>query len=492
MYIHNVRYGFATNSSSTHSIVLIGKNQSVSDDTDGQSFGWNFFTAKSEEAKRQYMGQQVKYAFENVHHLGSEEAAIIASNWAGTYIDPEGYVDHQSSIAMPCKKYYGYTKLRRDFFDDLLKFVLSSDVAILGGNDNDESQHPLLECGVAESISKRYWRDRDTKNSGLNFFLDNRSSDIRARYDETGKFWSLFDTRDGAKIRCAFVPDANSEKSEAPELVDIKITDFCDEGCRYCYQGSTPKGTHADKDVIRNITYALEKLEVFEVAIGGGEPTAHPNFISILDDFKNHGIKPSFSTRREDWVVDNWDKIKESVGAIGLSVDDNYILVNKLSKLQALNGLKVTVQVPVGSCSEESLKDIMKTCEVFNVTVLLLGWKNTHRGSKGPNYEVNLEKVLDSFKLPKQKYPNGEEYTTWDGPSVAFDTVLVQQMQGWLKENADSWRFTIREGAHSMYIDAVEKKMAKSSYEKDAFMPLDMSRSEKPLSDRIKEYFSTL
>jgi hypothetical protein len=382
----------------------------------------------------------------------------------------------------------------------VLNFVLQPNIVIGGGSDNDDSSHPLLESGQGKNILARGRWNKD-ESAFLQFFLDHRSRSVRARFDSSGNFWSLFDSGYGTKIRLSF-ENGNADKSEVPELVDIKITDYCDEGCQYCYQGSTPKGEHANIDVIRQVMYSLAELETFEVALGGGEPTQHPKFIDILREFHRYGIKPNFSTRNADWVVSHWSEIKDFVGGIGLSVNDNNTLLEKLSKLHGLPDLTLTIQVAVGSCAEETLKSIMETCKPFHVTVLLLGWKDTHRGKKGPIYNVDVAKVLDSFAGDERQWPNGESYHPWNGPMVAFDTMMVQQMKEWLEQHhANSWYFSIREGAHSMYIDCVTKKMAQSSYV-DTFMPLierkrswDNDDANEPTSiygKSIREYFASL
>jgi len=500
MYIHNVRYGFATNSSSSHSIILLNDGETTHDNLDYQEFGWDFFTAASERAKREYMGQVVKCAFMQMHGLTAKDAATVASEWAGTYIDPEGYIDHQSVISLPCdqERWHG-PRIMRQFFDDLLRFVLRPNIVIGGGNDNDDDVHPLIASGRGKNILRRnHWDDEELGSIGLRLLLEHGTSDdLRARYDEHGKFWTLFSVHSGTKIRLSF-GDADTEKSEVPELVDVKITDRCEERCSYCYQGSTPEGEHAvDKDVA-SLAEALGELKTFEVAVGGGEPTLHPNFIPILKHFRDNGVKANFSTRDADWVAENWKKIKGIVGAVGISVDSGHGLVAKLSHLHKarMDGLKVTVHVVVGVCSDDELADIIEICQMFGVTLLLLGWKNSHRGERGPRYpDIDLEKVLDRFK--GKPYKRGEEiYTPWKGPKIAFDTVLVQQMEKWLEANSNRWAFTTREGAHSMYIDCVSGKMGRSSYEVDNLVSLtpncDVRYLKNTLAEHIREYFSTL
>lgn len=58
MKVHNVRLGFATNSSSSHSIIF-QPLQKIRDDFDYNGFGWEFFTLSSKELKKQYLSSML-------------------------------------------------------------------------------------------------------------------------------------------------------------------------------------------------------------------------------------------------------------------------------------------------------------------------------------------------------------------------------------------------------------------------------------------------
>lgn len=59
-------------------------------------------------------------------------------------------------------------------------------------------------------------------------------NNIAVRFDRNAV--ALFNRVDGTKIRFAV---GSYTKAKRPELVDIKITDWCDVGCTFCYQNST-------------------------------------------------------------------------------------------------------------------------------------------------------------------------------------------------------------------------------------------------------------
>lgn len=85
-----------------------------------------------------------------------------------------------------------------------------------------------------------------------------------------------------------------------PEFYDIKITSKCNSLCPHCYQDSTP-----DKDnfpnLIDNFVSYFSKMnenqKPYQIAIGGGEPTLHPEFLKLLEVSKTSlGIVPNYTT----------------------------------------------------------------------------------------------------------------------------------------------------------------------------------------------------
>jgi len=73
-----------------------------------------------------------------------------------------------------------------------------------------------------------------------------------------------------------------------PESIDIKITNYCDNGCKYCHEMSNTNGLHGDLDVLLDVIKELPSG--VELAIGGGNPLSHPNLIPFLVELKKRGI----------------------------------------------------------------------------------------------------------------------------------------------------------------------------------------------------------
>lgn len=127
--INNVRQGFATNSSSSHSMVYVSTPVSDSVFYGDNEFGWDNFTLDS-------LGEKLLYAL--VMQIGgywgsddAREAALDQAMQDYGHLFPEfdrevfsyamdGYVDHQSHISL----------------DEALEAARDPHIIIEGGNDN--------------------------------------------------------------------------------------------------------------------------------------------------------------------------------------------------------------------------------------------------------------------------------------------------------------------------------------------------------------------
>lgn len=103
----------------------------------------------------------------------------------------------------------------------------------------------------------------------------------------------------GKTIRIALNPNKPITELEYPEFYDIKLTGYCEGECPWCYMDSKKTDLHYG-GVIKKISSFFKRMtpnqRPFQVAIGGGEPTSHPDFIEVLKTFKNLGIEPNYTT----------------------------------------------------------------------------------------------------------------------------------------------------------------------------------------------------
>ncbi len=125
----------------------------------------------------------------------------------------------------------------------------------------------------------------------------------------------------GKTIRIALDPKKPIEELVYPEFYDVKMEEYCDGRCPYCYVDSKHTDPHME-----NIVEKFQKFfgdmddnqRPFQIAFGGGEPTEHPDFIELMKHCHSMGIMPNYTTNGM-WVR----KSEEEQRAI-LDVTKNY------------------------------------------------------------------------------------------------------------------------------------------------------------------------
>jgi radical SAM protein with 4Fe4S-binding SPASM domain len=143
----------------------------------------------------------------------------------------------------------------------------------------------------------------------------------------------------GTTFRWGDTFDDNPDLAPWPELADISISNYCTNGCRYCYRSSNPDGQFMSRQDYR---FALDQLtstthgSIFQVALGGGEPLLHPEFSELLRlTRQEYGIIPNYTTCGKFFNQDNIEATRAYCGAIAISWDpyrDNMPL-QELSRL---------------------------------------------------------------------------------------------------------------------------------------------------------------
>lgn len=431
MKILNIRNGFACNSSSTHSIIF---NSKLSDSFDGYDFGWNEFVATDENSKKMYLAHIL------IAHLQRSVGEELAKHAAKSFFgldEIDGHVDHQSVPDLPVERHWGENYiLNLEFFKDYANYVLQDDAIIVGGNDNDGCD------SFADEEQRVYMSSFGLHGNAL------------ARKDPSG-YWTLFSPKNGNKVRITFnrnheshLENSEVHKAALPELVDLKITDYCVFDCKFCYQGSTKEGTHGNTLIINAIIDSLEQAKVFEVAIGGGEPTLHPDFSKICERLKLKAIVPNFTTRNYHWPKKHPEVI-DMIGSFAISCDSRKDFQEFLDVLNSLEPSlkekvesKVTVQHVVGIASEDELRLLTEMVTGEGIRIIFLGYKTTHRGANvSPHLPNKKSQTWSDVLLSISKSGNYR---------IGIDTVLAKEMEG----KVPDYMLTTKEGQFSCYVDA--------------------------------------
>ena len=204
---------------------------------------------------------------------------------------------------------------------------------------------------------------------------------------------TLFDN--GTKIQ--EWDDNEGAHPDYPNSMDIKITDYCDAGCKWCHEKSTVNGKHADLEYLLDVLQDLPKGT--ELAIGGGNPLDHPGLVPFLTTCKSLGLIPNLTINYKHICKEKYltlvNKLIDNklIYGLGLSIPDIFnfnvidLINNKsnvvyhviagINKLYVLNKIKAS---PVQKC-------------------LILGYKDYGRGQQYRSQEVidNLQNWTDNL-----------------------------------------------------------------------------------------------
>ena len=197
------------------------------------------------------------------------------------------------------------------------------------------------------------------------------------------------DTNTGTTFRWGKSLEQDPTYAPWPELADISISNHCSKGCNFCYRGSRKNYKFMS---LKDYEFLLKQLQhdkwgnVFQVALGGGEPLEHPNFLEIVNITNSYNIVPNFTSNGEYLTIDIIGELKKKVGAMAISVTDIQDLnVGIISTLHE-NEIKCNIHYLL------TLQNIKQAIEILNGrynkyldhvnAIIFLTYKPMGRGDK--------------------------------------------------------------------------------------------------------------
>ena len=263
---------------------------------------------------------------------------------------------------------------------------------------------------------------------------------------------------DGTKIR-------ETEEDEFipafAENCDVKITDKCDGGCPFCYEGCTPNGRHGN---MLNQKF-LDTLHPYtEMAINGNDLT-HPDLIPFLEKLREKKVVANMTVnqihfeRCQDMIRDLVDR--HLIFGLGISLKNPTEEFIKLVK-QYPNAVIHTINGILSPSDVEMLSG-------HNLKMLILGYKQLRRGVDwyGTDHDniiekqiwlkENLESLLSGFYV------------------VSFDNLAITQLDVKRLMSDEEWEefYMGDDGTMTFYIDLVDEQFGKNSLATERFPVMD-------------------
>ena len=275
---------------------------------------------------------------------------------------------------------------------------------------------------------------------------------------------------DGTKIRSTiedeFIPNH-------PESIDLKITNYCDAGCKWCHEDSTIRGKHASIDFLMNLSSELPAG--MEIAIGGGNPLDYPtdNLYMFLKSLKDSGKYSNITMNAKHYdahkdskkYIDmTVDLIQEDlIKGLGISINTgSEVTTDFLDKISPILKLSdnVVFHAIIGVTKPEATTVLVNYYKALNkpLKLLLLGFKDWGRGLKCRDNESIAwwKKNILSFLLEKDMI-------------LCFDTLGLEQthVKRHISETVWDEIYLGDESMFTFYVDAVKEEYSTASYTSD-------------------------
>lgn len=229
-----------------------------------------------------------------------------------------------------------------------------------------------------------------------------------------------------------------------PELLDIAITNWCDRGCFFCYRKSDQTGRHMSLEHYREVIQQAKSMHAFQVALGGGNPNQHPDFVEILrltrEDF---GIVPNYTTNGRGLTDKVLEATKRYCGAVAVSAYEPYRdTMDAIERLVA-SGIRTNVHFILSSRTIDIGIEWLKTPPPFLARtngLVFLNYKPVGRHAEEQLLANRSPRIEEFFRLA----------TTVRHPwRIGFDTCSITGLARFGNahdvslEGCDSGRFSL-------------------------------------------------
>ena len=226
----------------------------------------------------------------------------------------------------------------------------------------------------------------------------------------------------GKTIRIALDPSKPITELKYPEFYDVKLTGKCLGKCPWCYMDSKETDEHYDNLLLKINNFfgsMTENQRPFQVALGGGEPTSHPEFTKVLRAFHDLGIEPNYTTNgmwcdpdtgitsdSEEWLLET---TKEYCGGVAVSCHPH---LKKYWERAAFmyHNRKVKLNFHIIISDKKSVDDFVETYSVWKDKVdyfVLLPYGNQGRAE---HKDIDWEYLVANLPEDQTKLAFGANF----------------------------------------------------------------------------------
>jgi len=229
--------------------------------------------------------------------------------------------------------------------------------------------------------------------------------------------------------------------TNTPVLIDLSLTNKCNLHCSYCYMDSLPvnDGKFLSLDDFEILLKKMKEARVLQIALGGGEPTLHPNFAEILRKLRLDGdIVPNYTTNGTVLTNEILEASKKYCGAVAVSYMENLYKETLVSAKKLLDyGIQANVHIVLLKSRLQNLNLIVEKYLKLGVNgIVLLLFKPMGRGKNlrkevlaQQDIKLLLLKIFEILAL-KEKYDFKLNFDACSAPLLKDMPFLAESIDG--------------------------------------------------------------
>jgi len=264
-----------------------------------------------------------------------------------------------------------------------------------------------------------------------------------------GDYNFIADQESGMTFRWGKTMEDNPKFAPVPELVDISISNHCTKGCDYCYRDSKDNNSFLSVEDYRFLLECLNHPKygnVFQVALGGGEPLEHPNFVELINLTREFNVIPNFTTNGIHLSEPIIKQIKGKVGAVAISINDLKDLEGSNINLLIEEGIRTNIHYVLNQSNINQAIEILSgkfnsKLEGVNA-IIFLTYKPAGRGDE--QFALKLD---DNIRRFIELIDNNT-----CSCNIGFDACFVPLLMHFTETNKDVIDFC-EVGYFSVYVD---------------------------------------
>lgn len=306
-----------------------------------------------------------------------------------------------------------------------------------------------------------------TRKKALKLAKKDCSLPVLAHYRDGNHYETIFE--DGTKVSQTIFSWSKRLTFDFPTNMDLKISDQCPVGCKYCHESSTPNGKFGN---IMDLPFVDTLVPGTECAIGGGSALNHPDLVPFLRKLKNQGVLANLTVNQKELQIPNLAQkmkviLKEDlVHGVGVSLTDNKTFNKTVDEIFG-DYPNLVVHTIAGILSKDDMPCIKGR------KTLILGYKDLKGRRAGEFYESDKAEIEKNITALKLNLPYVRRITKL----ISFDCLAIKQLDPkkrlWVSDKdwntlfqGDDYADKTKTGKlqnRTMYVDAVTMTVARSS-----------------------------